>query len=265
MSNANGFVKMDFHVHTPLSICYDPDFGNATPQEIVDAAIAAGLRAFAVTDHNTAQSVDPIREVGRAKGVTVFPGCELTTPGGHVLAFFDPATPTSLVEELLRRVGIPQRKGGDPWAMTAAGILDVFAEIVAAGGIAVAAHIERSPRGFLEWVRDNYVRKKIHASDHLSALEITVPTWKNRWNEGLVEGFPKKYAVVQGSDAHAPNEMGRRPVYVRLPSPTLPALQAALADHYSNLFFPGEFPGAKEQGTGNEEQAAEEQGRGNTE
>lgn len=241
MSGKNGnkgFLKIDFHVHTPVSECYYREFRNATPREIVQGAQEAGLDAFVIADHNTAQNITPIAEVAKTKGITVFPGIELTTPGGHVLAFFDPESPISQLEALIRDVGISPNQEGIPHHETKDWIEEVFRKIVLHGGMAVAAHVEREPRGFLEQVRDRRVRQNIHASEYLTALEITVPSWKDLWNDGLVKGYPKKYPVIQGSDAHAPNELGRRPVYVKTPSLTLNGLRYALLRHPECVFFP---------------------------
>ena len=48
------YKKIDLHVHTTASKCF---LGEATPSEIVEAAIAAGLHAIAVTDHNSANQL----------------------------------------------------------------------------------------------------------------------------------------------------------------------------------------------------------------
>ena len=42
----SSFRKVDLHVHTPRSMCYSDK--SVTPQQIVDAAVAAGLEAIAV-------------------------------------------------------------------------------------------------------------------------------------------------------------------------------------------------------------------------
>jgi hypothetical protein len=49
---------------------------------------------------------------------------------------------------------------------------------------------------------------RIHDNKYLNALEITVPQSKSLWNSGQVRNYPKKYACIQGSDAHAPGVPG---------------------------------------------------------
>jgi hypothetical protein len=63
----------DPHCHTTSSD------GMATPQELVDAAVKAGLDLIAVTDHDTMASVEEARRLGDAAGVLVVAGEEITT------------------------------------------------------------------------------------------------------------------------------------------------------------------------------------------
>ena len=59
------FRKVHLHIHTPESLCYsDP---SVTSEQIVDTALSAGLDIIAVTDHNTAEGIDGIRQVAGEK------------------------------------------------------------------------------------------------------------------------------------------------------------------------------------------------------
>ncbi len=64
------------HVHTTLSD------GGGTPEEVIAAARAAGLKFVAITDHN---NLDAKPLEGYRDGVLVLVGSELSTPAGHVL------------------------------------------------------------------------------------------------------------------------------------------------------------------------------------
>ena len=240
--NELAFRKVDMHIHTPASMCYGEK--SATPEQIVLAAIASGLEAITVTDHNTVAAVDDIRMVAGKNGLTVFPGIELSSRGGHVIAIFELDTPVKQLEEFLDNAGITPDGQGDAANMTEDNIEEVFQRIDRCGGIAIAAHIERWPSGFLETNEPRQVKMRIHNSQYLSALEITVPQNKSLWNEGEVRGYPKKYACIQGSDAHAPGEIGRRPVYIQMDQLGLAALRAAFMDYKTRIAFPNDiYPG----------------------
>ena len=57
-----------------------------------------------------------------------------------------------------------------------------------------------------------------------------------------MRGYPKKYACIQGSDAHALDEIGRRPTYLKLPSLDLQGLRLAFSDYENRIRFPEEMP-----------------------
>ena len=196
---------------------------------------------IAITDHNTVEAIDGIREVAGEKGLFVFPGIEISTKGGHIIAIFELDTPVERLEDFLDCIGIARDGRGDAATMAGDGIEEVFQKIEERGGIAIAAHIERWPSGFLETNEPRRVKMRIHSNRYLSALEITVPENKSLWNAGQVRNYPKKYACIQGSDAHALNEIGRRPVYIQMERVGLEALRAAFLDYEARIVFPNEF------------------------
>ncbi len=237
------FRKVDLHVHTPKSLCYSDQ--SVTLEQIVDAALAADLEVIAVTDHNTVEAIDDIRRVARKNDLFVFPGVELSAKDGHVIAVFELDTPVERLENFLDYVGVAREEWGDAAAMTDDGIEEVFQKIEERGGIAIAAHIERWPSGFLETNEPRRVKMRIHSNKYLSALELSVPQDKSLWNAGRMRGYPKKYACIQGSDAHALDEIGRRPVYIQMERVDLEALRSAFLDYEARIVFPNEFAPSK--------------------
>jgi predicted metal-dependent phosphoesterase TrpH len=212
-----------------------------SPQDIVEAALAAGLDAIAIVDHNTAEGIDAIREVVKKDGLCVFPGMELTARGGHILAIFEPSTPVQTLRQLLERLGFSEEQWGEGFFQTDYWMDEVFQEIEECGGLAIAAHIDRQPRGFIASSESKEDKIRIHSSDYLSALEITVAHDKPRWNQGKVPYFPKKYACIQGSDAHAIDEIGRRFTYISVPSLDLEGLRLAFSEYEARIRFPHEL------------------------
>lgn len=66
-----GFV--DLHAH---SCCSD---GTLTPSGLVDYAMEKGLRAVALTDHDTVDGLDELMEYAKGKSIEVIPGIEYST------------------------------------------------------------------------------------------------------------------------------------------------------------------------------------------
>lgn len=105
MSSGLRFCNVDLHVHTPKSECFNEP--NVTPEMIVSQALEAGMQAIAITDHNSADWVDLIKEAAIGTGLTVFPGVEITVqPGVHVLAIFPEDRGTTNVNDLLSDLGL---------------------------------------------------------------------------------------------------------------------------------------------------------------
>ena len=77
------WVAVDLHAHTLHSD------GTLTVAELAAEAVAAGLDALAVTDHNTVSHHAELAEVGRRYGIALIPGQEVTTEFGHANAFGD--------------------------------------------------------------------------------------------------------------------------------------------------------------------------------
>jgi PHP family Zn ribbon phosphoesterase len=228
--------SVDLHVHTPESTCYSEPA--ATPEYTVDAAVAAGLDAIAVTDHNSTAALDRVRLAAGKRGLFVFPGMEVSTASGHVLGIFDLDTAADAIADVLEWLGIPHEARGDGTRIANVGMDEVFRAIGNAGGLAIAAHVDRWPSGLLHSCASLTDRVRLLSSEYLSALEITVPGNKHLWNTGQVAHIPRKLACVQGSDAHAPAEIGRRRVLVTMAQVNLASLREALAHNDTSIVFP---------------------------
>jgi hypothetical protein len=90
MPSSNG--RADLHLHTHFSD------GTWSPRELVGRALARGLAAIAVTDHDTVGGVLPAIEAARGTALRVLAGVEISTLEGstdlHLLGYgLDPADP----------------------------------------------------------------------------------------------------------------------------------------------------------------------------
>jgi predicted metal-dependent phosphoesterase TrpH len=228
--------KVDLHVHTPVSTCYGEK--SVTPENIVNAALAAGLQAIAVTDHNAYEGIQNVSQAGAGKGLVVFPGVELSTKEGHFVAIFDVGTSTSDIRVLLDAVGLTTKVSGDGHAVANADVETVLKTAHDMGAAVIAAHIDRWPSGFIETKQSRRIKETIHANGYLDALEITIAQNRTLWNDGLVRGYQKQYACIQSSDAHTTAEIGRRFVYIEMEQIGIHALHAAFADFRNKIIFP---------------------------
>ena len=65
--------KFDLHTHTPASKCYLDK--THTPEQIVQAAMDQGLAAIAITDHNTADWIDRMKDCCKRNFIGDLPWC----------------------------------------------------------------------------------------------------------------------------------------------------------------------------------------------
>jgi len=66
-------VSADLHIHT------DASDGTESPAQVVYLAKTAGLKAIAITDHETTLGIVPALEAGRRLSLEVLPGVEMST------------------------------------------------------------------------------------------------------------------------------------------------------------------------------------------
>lgn len=89
---------IDLHVHSNASD------GSLTPREVADEAISMGLRAIALTDHDTIDGIKEILDYTSDKDLEVIPGIELSCYYNnreiHILGFFVDYTNPDLQKEL---------------------------------------------------------------------------------------------------------------------------------------------------------------------
>jgi len=99
--------RADLHIHTTFSD------GALSPREIIARARELGLATISITDHDHTGAFAEATDYGRATGVEVIPGIELSVTLDaqeiHLLGyFFDPGNPA--LQEFLSRIRIERRK-----------------------------------------------------------------------------------------------------------------------------------------------------------
>ena len=195
-------MLIDLHTHTrPLS--HD---SLLTPDQLVEAAKAAGLDAICLTEHDFTWDPQEARELARRHAFIVIPAIEVNTEDGHFLAF-----------------GLDRYVYGMHRTAELARLVDE------AGGVLVAAHPYRrqlppygGPSGPFELRNDG---DRDGASAWTEALDRAAanPAYRyvcavetlngrgserdNRFSRELCErlGLP----AVAASDAHQPSDVGR--------------------------------------------------------
>jgi PHP family Zn ribbon phosphoesterase len=234
MSVCARYWMIDLHTHTPASLDVSRDrYGATTPEEFVAAAIAAGLDAIAVTDHNTTEWCDSVRASAADQALLVLPGVEISTSEGHLLAIFDEDMPGSRIDEILVLAGIRSEDRGRLDIATEKGIAEVAHLVCDSGGLAIAAHVD-APRGLLELQVAAHV-KRLLCDPSLAALEV-VDLASCEGIQRRVRG-DRQLSFVRGSDAttagvsgHRVAGLGSRRTWIKSGRPDLVGIAHALRD-----------------------------------
>ena len=205
-------ICYDFHLHSALSPCADDDM---TPANIVGMAKLCGLDAIAIADHNAIGNVRVAVEIGKAYGVTVVPAMELQTcEDVHVLCLFPDLEGLTGFYERIPFV----QMDNDPRIFGNQLIMDEDDNVIAQeprmllvgaqiaverapalarqyGGVAIAAHIDRSENGMVEILGD--------VTPEYDVIEFSA---------NADEEFKKRFwgkTVVVDSDAHTLDAIGK--------------------------------------------------------
>ena len=218
-------------MHTCLSPCAEPEM---VPTAIVDQAKRKGLDVIGICDHNSAENVGAVLEAGRRRDLPVIPGIEITSREEvHVLGLFRDEAGLSALQDLVY-ANLPGEN--DPAFFGEQTIVDEHDEPVGhttklligatgfsleetvrviheAGGLAIAAHIDRERFGLVGQL--GFVPEGLE----VDAMEVSPHATVDDWSD---------FTVVTFSDAHALKDIGRVSTSFLLEEATLEEIGKAL-------------------------------------
>ena len=145
LPNGAQFYRADLHIHS-FRGSHDVSDTSMTPEAIVDTALSEQLSLIAITDHNEITNIDHALAAADGRRLVVIPGVELSTPEGHLLAYFQ--DPNSL-RHFCGRLDIVGKGTNDSRCQTS--MLQCLKLIDPTKGFAILAHID-GPGGFEEKV-----------------------------------------------------------------------------------------------------------------
>lgn len=136
------WYKCDLHLHTPASKCFEDK--SVRPEEWVQRALDQGLNCVAVTDHNTGEWIDIIKDAARDTELIVFPGVEITCSDAkvHLLVIFDTDKGKVEVEDFLIQAGIERLLFGKEVAFSSKSLNQVVELAEQKGAVVIPAHID---------------------------------------------------------------------------------------------------------------------------
>lgn len=214
-----------------------------SPRAVVQTAVEKGLDLIGVCDHNSAENVLAAKRAGQAAGLMVLGGMEVTSAEeAHILAFFDRDDDLLRFQEQVyghlsgtndeKRFGqqvIADEEDGVTGfcdrlliGATTLPVEQVVAAARAATGesLVIAAHVDRdvfSLIGQLGFIPPHLGLDAVEVSRHM-----TIEAARKQFADC------SSYPVITSSDAHCPEDIGARAMYLSIEEATVGEIKKAL-------------------------------------
>jgi ABC-type cobalamin/Fe3+-siderophores transport system ATPase subunit len=260
------WFKCDLHLHTPESRCF-LDRDTVLPEQWVKEAIGKGLNCVAITDHNSGEYIDKIKDAAKETDLVVFPGVEVTCSDAkiHLLVLFDVDKGTQEVNDFLIKIGINRTEFGEQTAGTNKNLEDVVQIATECKALVIPAHVDEyngiSQAAFqiredflklplitgVQVVHETFLKKeadynKATSSDILSEYYPSVVSEERQkdWRQTVIQCINYNKAILtfsdnphqKGDSKHGLWGIGKRYTWIKLDvTPSLESLRQALLLH----------------------------------
>ncbi len=231
--------RADLHIHTCLSPCAEIDM---SPVSIVKKASEKGLDIIAVTDHNSAENIVAAVKSAENSGLSVLAGMEITSSEeAHILALFDDLDSILKLQDIVYHNLIEgendEKLFGEQvvanekdevmsfnkklligaTTMTAHSIVS---EVHSLDGLAIASHIDRGAFSIISQLGF------IPGDLSFDALELSSAISRGKALE-LFKDYDS-FAWISSSDAHTPDDIGKRTTVFHMHDSTINEMRLAL-------------------------------------
>jgi 3',5'-nucleoside bisphosphate phosphatase len=231
--------RADLHIHTVLSPCGDLDM---SPGRIVEEAARKGLDIIGITDHNSTLHCNLTSRLAKKKGIFVLLGAEVTTKEEvHCLAFFENSSALEKFQEFLDSGLSPIMNDPDkfgPQLVVDENEIIVYEEkklllnalnrsleevesfVHSMNGLFIPAHIDRGKNSIYSQL--GFLPADLKAD----ALEISYGSSPEKF--GATHPEIDRFSIIRSSDAHFPEDIGRKMTGFLLESATFREISYAL-------------------------------------
>ena len=214
---------------------------------IVTKAAELDVSVLAITDHNSASSVAEFRSAAADRGITIFPGFEISSSEGiHILCIYPPDTVDDRLQRFLGELGI--RSPEPSTDLSSESFEQVLQMVREQGGITVAAHVT-GDKGLFE-VLEGKPRIRAWRSEDLLAIQIPGPIGdlpssvrpivenkNHHYCRTLAVGEEQAVAVVNAKDVVKPEDLGdpSATCWIKMSAATIEGLRQAFLDPDSRI------------------------------
>ncbi|WP_440116318.1 TrlF family AAA-like ATPase [Paenibacillus sp. QZ-Y1] len=194
------WYKCDLHLHTPASKCFRNK--KVSAENWVQRCLDQGLKCVAVTDHNTGEWIDEIKQAALATELIVFPGVEITCSDAkvHLLIIFDLDKGRVDVEDFLIETGIERSVFAQDTAFSSMSLDKVVKIAEKKNALIIPAHIDEfngiSEAGYAN--RDLFLKNK-----SIQAVQVVHKEFVEKdsfTNEQIIVNLDDYYGKSIGTD-----------------------------------------------------------------
>ncbi len=248
------YYKIDLHIHTPSSVCYQEDSdADDIYYRIIETACENKLEIIAITDHNTLAGYERIvslkeklksefeilrkynvnsfemtslltemeLKIKNFENLLILPGVEVTVnPGIHIIIICNPDNISNL-KQYLKDIGYSDELAGkDSLSDILTDVKQILDEPKLHDSIIIAPHVD-SDKGIYNDLRGQY-RASIFKNEHLMCLTCNSPVQQQRitdlyFHDPAYKRIPLP-AFLNASDSHSLSGIGSRYSLIKLRS-----------------------------------------------
>ena len=216
-------------------------------EAIIARAEDMDISVLAITDHNDVGEIAAFRKAADGKGITIFPGFELSASEGvHVLCIYPPDTGEENLERFLGEFGI--RDPGPSSNLSGDNFGEILVKVRQQGGVSIAAHVTNE-KGLLTTLAGQACIKAWR-DPNLMAIQIPGPVKDLPRNfRQIVENKDEKYrrshpageqlavAVINAKDVVRPGDLDSEAAtcWIKMSDVSIEGLRQAFLDPGSRI------------------------------
>jgi PHP family Zn ribbon phosphoesterase len=222
----------DLHIHTCLSPCAEIDM---SPLAVVKRASETGIDIIAVTDHNSAENVLAAQRAAWNMDLTVLAGMEVSSSEeAHIIALFNKVETVIALQDIVYANMLPDENdekmygeqivanehdevmGFNKRLLIGGTMLpaqDIINTIHSLGGLALASHIDKDAFSIISQL--GFITEDMG----FDALEMSPNMGRN--TAEITFQMYNSYTWISSSDAHHPEDIGKRTISLFINEPTI--------------------------------------------
>jgi len=189
------------------------------PRAIIKKCLKERLNVVGICDHNASENVEYVMEAARGASIVVLPGMEITTKEEvHIIALFDTVDNLLSIQKFVYK------------SLSGMNREEIF-------GCQPIVNEKNEIEGFNEHLLIGATGHSLNETVeeiHFDALEVSFRTGTKKIREQHPE--LTRYAVIESSDAHFINDIGKGKTRFHMECPTIFELKLALEGREGRFF-----------------------------